>query len=118
MEGLLDEQTPKLVVCPACQEEREGVPRGYVYLKGAFLKAHYDEIQRLLNNEASRAQEDNPLARIMAVQPGSDDETIVTTTTEHLAERLGQAMEKAFSGHVRYDFSHENKLARVYWQRD
>ena len=43
---------------------------------------------------------------------------VITTTTEHLAQRLGHALEKAFGGEVRYDFSHENKLARVYWQRD
>lgn len=42
----------------------------------------------------------------------------VTTTTEHLAQRLGHALEKAFDGEVRYDFSHENKLAHVYWRRD
>jgi hypothetical protein len=40
------------------------------------------------------------------------------TTTEHSAERLGHALEKAFKGKVRYDFSHENKLAHVYWRRD
>jgi hypothetical protein len=42
----------------------------------------------------------------------------VTTTTEHLAQRLGGMLEKAFGGEVRYDFSHENKLARVSWHRD
>jgi hypothetical protein len=42
----------------------------------------------------------------------------VTTTTEHLAQRLGHAVEKAFGGNADYDFSHENKLARVSWRRD
>jgi hypothetical protein len=31
---------------------------------------------------------------------------------------LGDALEKAFGGDTHYDFSHENKLARVNWQRD
>ena len=49
----------------------------------------------------------------------SDIDTLVlATTTEHLAKRLGQALEKAYSGKVHYDFSHENKLARVRWHRD
>jgi hypothetical protein len=42
----------------------------------------------------------------------------LATTTEHLAQRLGHALKKAFKGKVHYDFSHENKLAHVYWQRD
>ena len=42
---------------------------------------------------------------------------LVTTTTEHLAIRLGQALEKAFDGKVLFGFSHENKLAHVWWHR-
>jgi hypothetical protein len=54
----------------------------------------------------------------MQYDEGQSGRITITTTTEHLAERLGQALEKAFGGKVRYDFSHENKLARVYWRRD
>jgi hypothetical protein len=43
---------------------------------------------------------------------------MLATTTEHLAQRLGRSMHKAFKGEVRYDFSHENKLAHVYWSRN
>ena len=81
-------------------------------------RKHYEEIERLLANEAERAAEDNPLSRIMNWEEGKDNELLVTTTTEHLAQRLGHALEKAFSGKTRYDFSHENKLAHVWWQRD
>jgi len=70
-----------------------------------------------LRNEAERGAQDNPLARIMAWE-SAEDELVISTTTEHLAQRLGHALEKAFDGLVRYDFSHENKLARVYWERD
>ena len=87
-----------------------------IYLKGEFLGKHRDEIERLLSNEAERDGEDNPLARIMGWED-TDDQLVVKTTTEHLAQRLGHALEKAFHGEVRYDFSHENKLARVYWER-
>lgn len=108
----------QMVVCPACQRQADKIPSGYVHLSGAFLVAHYDEITRLLHNEAERAAEDNPQARIMELQPEATAQLTVTTTTEHLAQRLGHALEKAYDGEVRYDFSHENKLARVYWQRD
>jgi len=47
-----------------------------------------------------------------------DHRLMVTTTTEHLAKHFGRALKRAYTGDVRYDFSHENKLARVYWHRD
>jgi hypothetical protein len=106
------------ILCPACKQQRHGTPGGYVHLDGNFLSAHFDEIERLLRNEAERAGRDNPLARILEWQKGDARGLTLTTTTEHLAQRLGHALEKAFSGEVRYDFSHENKLAHVYWHRD
>jgi hypothetical protein len=111
-------QAASQVVCPGCERQRNGVPIGFVYLQGQFLTAHRDEITRLLEREAERAAEDNPLARIMAWQTEPSGQIIVTTTTEHLAQRLGQALNKAYCGKTRYGFSHRNKLARVWWQRD
>jgi hypothetical protein len=52
------------------------------------------------------------------MERGDGHKLIVTTTTEHLAQRLGHALKKAFCGEVQYDFSHENKLARVSWKRE
>ena len=109
---------PQMTVCPACAQIRTGEPRGFVYLDGAFFESHDQEIQWLLLNESERAAADNPLARIMEWRRGEGHTLTVTTTTEHLAQRLGHALEKAFGGHVDYDFSHENKLARVTWQRE
>ena len=65
-----------------------------------------------------RTAGDNPLARIIGWEREKSGRVVVTTTTQHLAQRLGHALEKAFSGQVRYDFSHENQLARVWWRRD
>lgn len=109
---------PQVTVCPACKQGSTGEPRGFVYLDGAFLTAHQEEVRQLLLNEAERAAEDNPLARILEWKKGDGHNLTVTTTTEHLAQRLGHALEKAFGGSVQYDFSHENKLARVNWRRD
>jgi hypothetical protein len=96
---------------------RNGTPRGFVYLDGSFYVTHQKEIEQLLRNEAARAEADNPLARIMEFTRGKEHKLTLSTTTEHLAQRLGHALEKAFAGHTQYDFSHENKLARVKWQR-
>lgn len=109
---------PQLVTCPACKQQEEGIARGYVHLQGTFFEKHYEEIEKLLSNEADRAAQDNPLARIIKWERDGDQPLTVLTTTEHLAQRLGHAVEKAYSGEVRYDFSHENKLAHVWWQRD
>jgi hypothetical protein len=112
-------QPENLIVCPACQLSREGEPRGFLYLKGTFLMGHREEIEHLLRNEAARAAQDNPMARILELKRSDDDkELTITTTTEHLAQRLGRSLEKTFAGDTQYDFSHENKLARVTWQRD
>lgn len=111
-------QPAKMTVCPACKQASSGEPRGFVYLDGAFFIGHRDEIEHLLLNEAKRAGEDNPLARILELNEGDGHKLTVTTTTEHLAQRLGHAVEKAFGGEVQYNFSHENKIARVSWQRE
>jgi hypothetical protein len=110
-------QTAKITLCAACAQVRDGVPSGFVYVTGEFSIKHRDEIGRLLTNEAERDAQDNPLARIMGWEE-TNDQLVVRTTTEHLAQRLGHALEKAYDGEVRYDFSHENKLARVYWERN
>jgi hypothetical protein len=103
--------------CPACLQIRSGEPAGFVFIDGLFVGQHRDEIAKLLRNECDRAMDDNPLARIIDWSD-SDRAMSLTTTTEHLAQRLGRSLKRAFDGDVRYDFSHENKLARVYWHRD
>lgn len=105
-------------VCPACKQASSGEPRGFVYLDGPFFVGHCEEIENLMRNEATRAGEDNPLARILEWKERDGHKLTVTTTTEHLAQRLGRALEKAFGGEVRYNFSHENKIARVSWRRN
>ena len=94
-----------------------GVPSDRTFIDGRFVSEHADEIKNLLKNENEKTAKVNPLARIMEIRPEAD-RLVVTTTTEHLAQQLGRSLGKAFGGDVRYDFSHENKLARVHWHRD
>jgi NMD protein affecting ribosome stability and mRNA decay len=108
---------PDATLCPACRLIAEGRFGGEVRVSGAFVADHGDEVERLIRNEAARAAEDNPLARIVRFDRSRAGFT-VRTTTEHLAKRLGQALRKAFDGTVRYRFSHENKFAHVTWSRD
>lgn len=106
-------------ICAACLRRQSGAPHGFVHVDGTFVRSHRDDIVNLLKNEAARAAEDNPLAQIIEWHTdGHTDDVLISTTTEHLAIRLGRALEKAFDGRVLYGFSHETKLAHVWWHRD
>lgn len=104
--------------CPACDASAKGFVRGHLRLEGSFVQMHRAELETLLRNEANRAAEDNPTARIIRWENGPKGSFTVGTTTEHLTERLGHAVHRAFGGHINYGFSHENKFARAVWHRD
>jgi hypothetical protein len=97
---------------------KSGTPSGLLYVQGMFLIDHGAEVETLLRNEAERASEDNPLARVMSWKLSGPLGWTVATTTEHLAQRLGGALQKSFGGDVVYLFSHENKFAHVWWTRN
>lgn len=115
--GSFEKFEPSITTCPACLQMATGEPAGFVYIEGGFFSKHEDEIENLLKNEDEKAAHVNPLARVMELKR-TKNRLVVTTTTERLAQRIGRSLSRAFGGAVRYDFSHENKLARVYWQRE
>ncbi|HAH88091.1 MAG TPA: ATPase [Armatimonadetes bacterium] len=104
-------------LCPACRKIKDRVPGGIVELTGAFVREHETEIVNLVRNENNRAMEINPIERIMDIQKSANGLTI-QTTNEKLAQRIGRAVYKSYSGDVDYKWSEDNKLARVYWHRD
>ncbi|HUL72183.1 MAG TPA: hypothetical protein VLT86_03730 [Vicinamibacterales bacterium] len=105
-------------LCRACQMADRHQTRGYLSLRGGFLAKHEPEIEVLLENEAARAAEDNPLGRILDWDRSIPGVLTVSTSTEHLVERLGRAVHRAFGGEIDYGFSHANKFAHAYWVRD
>lgn len=109
---------PVPVRCPACRVVAHGTPAGMLVVDGEFPDAHAEEVQRLLDAEAARAADDDALGRIVDRRRDAAGRLLVATTTDHLAQRLGQALAQVFTGQVRYDFSPEHKVARVYWHRD
>lgn len=71
----------------------------------------------LIRNEAIKAMGLNPLERIISLD--FDDGGIeITTTNEKLAQRIGKALHKAYSGSIEYRWSEDTKLARVNWHRE
>lgn len=104
-------------LCPACQKERDKVPSGVLTLGGNFLWAHKDEIMSLIGNETKKAQDSNSLERIMGIEENHKHELVITTNNEKLVQRIGKALNKAYSGHIEYQWSGDNKTARVNWFR-
>lgn len=105
------------VVCPACLKIRDNFPGGILTLKGSYIISHKQELLNLIKNEEGRARGFNPLERIMSVHENSFGKLVISTTNEKLAQRLGRAIKKAFHGEVVYNWSHDNKLVRVEWER-
>lgn len=106
------------VVCPACLKIRDRFPGGIVTLRGGYVFAHKQDIMNLVKNEEARARGFNPLERVMSIRENGYGGIVISTTNEKLAQRLGRAMKKAFSGEVVYAWSHDNKLVRVEWMRE
>ena len=105
------------VVCPACLKIRDHFPGGIVTLKGDYVLPHKQDLMNLIKNEETRARGSNPLERVMSVKESGYGSLVISTTNERLAQRLGRAIKKAFHGEVAYNWSHDNKLVRVDWER-
>lgn len=107
----------KQTVCPGCRKIRDNFAGGIVTLRGDFLIAHKQDLMNLIKNEEERARGFNPLERIISVKENGSGNIVVSTTNEKMAQRIGKAVKKAFSGDVAYHWSHDNKLIRVEWVR-
>jgi hypothetical protein len=64
-----------------------------------------------------RSGEDNPRHQVLGWEYLEGEGLLITTPTERLVQRLGEAIEKAYDSDVHYGFSPEEKLARVWWHR-
>lgn len=104
------------VLCPACQKIKDRFVGGFVNITGSFQAEHREEIINLIKNKESVARRHNPLDRIMDIK-NKKDGLEITTTTEKLAQRIGQILKKSFQGEVEYKWSADVKMARVSWTR-
>ena len=108
-------QVPQPYICPACRKLRDRYAEGFVTIYWPNWIAHQTDVLNLIHNEEARAREDNPLARIMNIRTRPDGIDI-ETTTEKMAQRIGQRLRKAYHGDVQYNLSHKDKLARIEWK--
>ena len=104
-------------LCPGDLRLSKRQVEGIVTLKGAFMKSHRDEIANLVNRVAREGRRRNVSARIFEIVE-DDGDIVIETTDEHLAERMGKEVEKAFKGNLQIKWQEKDTFARVVWQRD
>ena len=104
-------------LCPGDLRLSKRQVEGIVTLKGAFMKSHRDEIANLVNRVAREGRRRNVSARIFEIVE-DDGDIVIETTDEHLAERMGKEVEKAFKGNLEIKWQEKDTFARVVWQRD
>jgi hypothetical protein len=107
-----------VTLCPHCQMVSTEASGGEVLLVGAFVSEHQAEIERLIRGEASRALADDPHGRILRLERPQRGRLTVTTSTDVLARRIGQALHDAHRGTVHCEAPRERLFARVTWVRD
>jgi NMD protein affecting ribosome stability and mRNA decay len=103
-------------VCPACLRIRDRVPAAFLTLRGDFVTEHKEEIMHLIHNLEEREKAEHPLKRIMAVEEQGED-TVVTFTDAHLARTAGDALHHAYQGELDYQYTKEDIMLRVTWER-
>lgn len=105
------------MTCPACRRIKDSYEGGRVLLEGSFIVEHKDEILNILRNTEEAEKKHRPLERIMSI---TEDKGYinVTTTYEHLARRIGEAVHRAYKGELKIQYPEGQKYVRILWRRD
>ncbi|MFQ6033852.1 MAG: BCAM0308 family protein [Candidatus Bipolaricaulia bacterium] len=104
-------------LCPACRREVDRSPGGLVYLSGRYLREREEEIMNIVRNQEEQAKERRPLQRIMWIEK-KDDGLEIATTNQHLARRIGRAVNSAHAGRFEIKQAAGERFVRVYWERE
>lgn len=90
---------------------------GLLFLSGAFLDGHREEIFNLIEREGRMAEERNPDHKISKIDK-TDGKVVVETTDQNLAMKIGKALNHAYKGNHEYKFTKGEKSVEVRWHRD
>ncbi len=110
-------ENAQTMVCPACRRIDDHYAGGHVVLEGAFLADHKDDVLNIIRNAAEVEKARRPLERIMDTTV-ADDRIEVSTTYEHIARRIGEAVHNAYKGELKLQYLEGEKFIRVHWKRD
>ena len=104
-------------LCPGDLRLEKRQVEGVVTLKGKFLASHRDDINNLVARVARDGRRRNVAARVFQTVE-ENESLLIETTDEHLAERMGKEVVKAFKGDLEIKWQKKDTFARVTWQRD
>jgi hypothetical protein len=105
------------VVCPACRRIADAYPAGVIELRGAYLRGHREELERLARNVELRESAEHPLKRIMAIRKQKDGALEITTTDGKLARSIGNSLRRAHDGKLLLPRPSRENIVRVRWER-
>lgn len=103
--------------CPGCTRVARKQVDGVVTLEGGFMSAHSDEIKNVISRVAKNRRGRNVNSRVLRMSEDNGRMTI-ETTDEHLAERIGKEVQKAFKGDLEIQWQEKDNFVRVNWRRD
>lgn len=101
-------------LCPACRRVRDHYPAGVVLIGGDFGVEEGDEYLRLIRHEAAAEAAEHAIERIMNIEE-EDGALVVSTTSVHLARRLGDALQRAHRGRLDIRYSDEERFVRIHF---
>ncbi len=105
------------MICPACRRIEDNFEGGIVFLEGRFLADHKEEIMNIVRNTERAQKARRPLDRLMKITD-SGGRVEILTTYEHLARRIGDAVNSAYKGNLEIQYGDANKYVRIRWVRD
>lgn len=104
--------------CPLYDRQTDVVARGCLRVEGKFLSLHHDSVEKFIRNEIRVAVKEAPLERVLGWHRHKGERTIITTTTESLARRLGEALVQAFGGDLRSVLLSGDGTGLIKWHCD
>lgn len=104
-------------LCQACHRINDDFPAGVLTLSGDFLKLHRDEIMHLVRHQEALEKPEHPFNRIMKISDELE-QIVISTTDLHLPRRIGEALERAFNGELKFHYDEDGYFLRVTWRRD
>lgn len=110
-------KTMKKSTCPGCRRIEKGQVDGVVTIKGEFLARHREEIKNVIKRVEKNRHGRNVTSQILQTSE-KNGEIIIETCDEHLAERIGKELHKAFKGDLDMKWQEKDTFVRVLWQRD
>jgi NMD protein affecting ribosome stability and mRNA decay len=100
--------------CPACQQAATGTAYGRIVASGDFPAALQEEIRRRIDNVEERALHTQAQRRVLSVD-WTDDGFEVLTTSQKLAHRILQQLQKTYGGKTTYAWSDDDGSLYATW---